>query len=233
MRNLETALARRPAADDEGLASRLLALAGPVAGLRALDVGCGGGSFARRLEAAEARAAGMDACAAMLGCARSTPGAWVRGDARRLPFRDASLDLVACSLVLHYVHDPGRAVGEVARVLVPGGRLVLADRVTSSDPCLRAEQDRIEWLRNPGLHALKTSEELLSLVVRSGFWVLRAEEDGLSRTLDSWLAGAEEVRAAALRAELARRGDVDLGGLRISAGDVRLRVALLLAEKAP
>jgi len=231
MKDLETALARRPAAEDDALASRLLALAGPVAGRDALDVGCGAGGLARRLGEAGARVAGMDACASMLGRARSSAGRWVKGDARRLPFAGASFDLVSCSLVLHYLHDPGRAVEEVARVLRPGGRLVLADRVTSSDPCLRADQDRIEWLRNPSLHALRSGEELLSLLVRCGFQVREAQETEWRRGLEEWLAGTDELRAAALRAELAGRGDFDLGGLHIRSGEVRLRVALFLAEK--
>jgi SAM-dependent methyltransferase len=231
MKDLETAIARRMPAGDERLSERLLAFAGPVAGLRLLDAGCGGGGLARRFAAAGARVAGLDASAAMLGRARSAAGAWVRGDARRLPFAAASFDLAACSLVLHYLHDPGRALGEIARVLRPGGRLVLADRVASSDPCLRADQDRIEWLRNPGLHGLRTSEELLALVVRSGLRVRSVEEDEIVRSFEAWIAGTDELRAAALKAELARRGDFDLGGLRIAGGEVRLRVAIFAAGK--
>ncbi|MGH2660435.1 MAG: class I SAM-dependent methyltransferase [Actinomycetota bacterium] len=47
----------------------------------------------------------------------------VGGDAMRLPFRDASFDTVVCSLVLCTVADPRRALGEIRRVLRPGGML--------------------------------------------------------------------------------------------------------------
>lgn len=222
MRDPGTAVARRALAGDGAPAARLLLLAGPVAGLSALDVGCGGGELVRRLGAAGARPVGLDVRSGNAG---------VRGDARRLPFRDGAFDLVACSLVLHYLDRPRGALAEIARVLRPRGRLLLADRVSAEDPDLRAAQDRIEWLRNPDLRVLRSPEELLSLACGAGFRVTQAEEFTWSRDYAEWMAGADEVRAAALRAEIDRRGDLDLGGTRISSGEVRLRVALIAAER--
>jgi ubiquinone/menaquinone biosynthesis C-methylase UbiE len=215
-------LARRPEADGEAPAARLFLQGEPVAGMRALDVGCGDGRMVRRLRAAGAWATGVDV--------RSDAGG-VRGDAHRLPFRGGVFDRVSCCLVLHYLDHPGEAIAEMARVLRPGGRLLFADRVSSSPPERRAAQDRIEWLRNPALRALRSPEEILAMLYSAGFRVTQAEEMTWSRSFEDWMEGVDEVRAAAQRAVLDPRGVIDLGGTWISSGEVRLRVALFTAER--
>ncbi len=55
-----------------------------------------------------------------------TYGPDAQGDAHALPFATASFDTVVASQVFEHLHTPARALGEVARVLRPGGRLVLA-----------------------------------------------------------------------------------------------------------
>ncbi len=70
---------------------------------------------------------GVDRNDGMLAVARRTEGVtWVDGDAHDLPFEDASFDRVTCAFVLMFLDDPALAVREMARVLRPGGRLVLA-----------------------------------------------------------------------------------------------------------
>lgn len=64
------------------------------------------------------------------------------GDAARLPFDDGSFDTVVCALALCSIPDPRRAVEEMRRVLVPGGRLLLVDHVASTFPPLHA----LQWL---------------------------------------------------------------------------------------
>jgi SAM-dependent methyltransferase len=99
---------------------RLLAdLLAPRKGETLLDVGCGTGWFTRRLAAAGLAATGVDVDREALAFARSRPGAPVRyleGDARRLPFPDASFDLVVSVTALCFVDDWREALAEVARV---------------------------------------------------------------------------------------------------------------------
>jgi ubiquinone/menaquinone biosynthesis C-methylase UbiE len=64
------------------------------------------------------------------------------GDAQALPFDDAAFDTVVCALSLCTIPDPATAIGEMRRVLVPGGRLLLLDHVGSTWPPIRAAQ----WL---------------------------------------------------------------------------------------
>jgi SAM-dependent methyltransferase len=112
-------------------ASRLLDAASPRPGDRVLDVACGTGIVARR---AAARApldhlVGVDVNEAMLDVARSVPlpgpVRWHQADAAALPFAEGSFDVAYCQQGLQYFGDPSVGLGEMARVLVPGGCVAL------------------------------------------------------------------------------------------------------------
>jgi SAM-dependent methyltransferase len=64
--------------------------------------------------------------------------------AERLPLEDGSCDTAVVTLVLCTVPDPRAAIAEIARVLVPGGRLLFLEHVRSADPGLARRQDRLE-----------------------------------------------------------------------------------------
>jgi ubiquinone/menaquinone biosynthesis C-methylase UbiE len=95
-----------------------------------------------------ARLTGVDWSPAMLGIARERAAALGRdadlrqGDAQALEFPDESFDTVLCALGLCAIPDDRRAVTEMARVLRPGGRLLLVDHVAASAPALRG----VQWL---------------------------------------------------------------------------------------
>lgn len=103
--------------------------------LAVLDVGCATGRLLDRLAAAGARRlAGCDLAPRIVAAAREKMAR--RGvdadlqpaDAERaLPWPDATFDAVALTGVLHHFYRPRAALGEIARVLRPGGRLVLVD----------------------------------------------------------------------------------------------------------
>jgi ubiquinone biosynthesis O-methyltransferase len=111
----------------------VLAFAGPLAGKRVLDVGCGDGAYA--LSAAErgAQVVGVDTSREMLEAAReraASKGLEIdlrEGDVQRLPFDDASFDIVLAVTVLCFVEDATEATREMARVLSPGGRIVIGE----------------------------------------------------------------------------------------------------------
>jgi SAM-dependent methyltransferase len=93
-------------------------------GLTALDVGCGSGvlteELARRLGAE--RVAGVDPSPLVEACAARVPGADVRsGAAEELPWPDDSFDAALAQLVIHFLDDPLVGVGEMRRVVRPGG----------------------------------------------------------------------------------------------------------------
>lgn len=108
-------------------------------GQRVLDVACGTGVVARHAadRTGDGSVTGLDLNEAMLAVARRVrPGiTWRHGDADRLPCADGSFDAVLCQMALMFFPDPGRAVGEMARVAVAGG--VVAIDV----PAALADQD--------------------------------------------------------------------------------------------
>ena len=107
----------------------MLRLAGDVRGQRALDVGCGEGRFCRMLAERGAEAVGLDPTPPLMEAARRLhpEGTYVEARAEALPFPDASFDLVVSYLVLIDVADFRAAIWEMARVLRPGGRLLVAN----------------------------------------------------------------------------------------------------------
>ena len=101
---------------------------------RALDAACGTGRHAAYLYDLGHRVLGVDSSPDMLAVARQrVPGArFLAGDLGRLPARDGSADLVACALALVHVPALGPVMAEFARVLRPGGHLVVSDIHVSS-----------------------------------------------------------------------------------------------------
>lgn len=102
-----------------------------------LDVACGPGNFTRsfaREAGDDGLVVGLDASQSMLQQAlnEGVPGnvAYVRGDATRLPFDDDAFDAVCCFAALYFIHDPLRAIDEMARVLKPGGRIAIMTSVS-------------------------------------------------------------------------------------------------------
>lgn len=90
---------------------------------------CGTGRYAEYLAGLGHRVVGVDSSPDMLARARArVPGADLRrGDLHRLPLADSEVDVVVCALALTHVPDLGPVVAEFARVLRPGGHLVLSD----------------------------------------------------------------------------------------------------------
>ena len=102
-----------------------------VRGKLALELGCGTGIFLEKVSSTGAGLVGLDLSADLLSKARERLGGarnvvLHRGDAERLPYAASSFDTVYGSSVLHHL-DLDRALGEVFRVLRPGGRCVFTE----------------------------------------------------------------------------------------------------------
>ena len=152
----------------------LLDLAHVGPGDRALDVGCGPGLFLREAAARGATAVGVDPSARMRRLAlRRIPAGLrpkitvVEGSAEHLPLEDGSATVAWAVASFHHWSDPDAGLAEVRRVLEPGGRLLVAERLASPRG----------WLRG---HALtwEAAGELAAQAGRAGF-------DGVAATRHS------------------------------------------------
>jgi SAM-dependent methyltransferase len=105
-------------------------------GMRVLDVAGGDGYWAAQARKRGDQAVALDISAAKLRRGRrlTAPPALVRGNALELPFADASFDRVMSICAIEHFDDGARALGEMARVLAPGGELVMsADALTLAE----------------------------------------------------------------------------------------------------
>jgi demethylmenaquinone methyltransferase/2-methoxy-6-polyprenyl-1,4-benzoquinol methylase/phosphoethanolamine N-methyltransferase len=120
------------------LRRRVLDLAGLRPGTAVLDVGCGTGTLAIEAQARvgpAGRVVGVDPAPKQLARARAKAARGRRpiefrlGVIEVLPFPDASFDAALSTLMMHHLPDDlkARGLAEIARVLKPGGRLVVAD----------------------------------------------------------------------------------------------------------
>lgn len=148
----------------------------------ALDVGCGTGAVLELLHARypNKHLTGLDLTPGMIDVARAKQldnVSFVVGDAEALPFEPRSFDAVLCSNSFHHYPHPERFFAEVARVLRPGGRLILRD-YTSNDVAVwlmnNIELPLARLLGHGDVRILKLSE-LRTLAEESGFTLLKLE----------------------------------------------------------
>jgi ubiquinone/menaquinone biosynthesis C-methylase UbiE len=145
-----------------------------------LDVGCGTGIFADRLdrELAPGGVTGCDLSAGMLAEAgtRSRRVAWMRGDSARLPFRLGAFDAVVCTQAFHFFDQP-QAWAEFHRVLAPGGHAV----VGMMNPRTAIGSRRFSRLSSAGSKTevtFPTAAEMRRLATAAGFEVIAQPQVG-------------------------------------------------------
>ena len=146
---------------------------------RALDAACGTGRYAGYLAGRGHRVTGIDASPDMLGRARTRvpAGEFLVGDLHRLPLRDSSVDIVVSGLALSHVPGLAPVMAEFARVLRPGGHLVISD--AHHEIVLRGSVPHALGPNNePGLVASyrHTTGDFLRAALPAGLQVRRCEE---------------------------------------------------------
>ena len=130
---------------EDRVESAVLDAVGPGPFRALLDLGTGTGRMLELLAPRADRAIGIDGSHAMLNLARQRidrsglRNVQLRqGDLYALPVERDGYDVVVVHQVLHYLDEPARSVREAARVLRPGGRLLVVDFAPHADESLRA-----------------------------------------------------------------------------------------------
>ena len=173
---------------DQRWRSRALANIGVAPGDRLIDLACGTGDLAERAAGRGARVIGVDFAGEMLRAARSRglESRFVQADAAALPFPDAWATALVCGFALRNFASLPDVLGEMARVLRPGGRLALVEVDRPSSGWIRALHglyfDRVVpriggWLSDRDAYAylpqstayLPQASELRALLEKAGF----------------------------------------------------------------
>jgi ubiquinone/menaquinone biosynthesis C-methylase UbiE len=139
---------------------------------RFLDVGCGTGAAVRTAAVTAERAVGVDLAPAMIARAGElaeglTNVEFLEAESGHLPFDDGAFTAVLCTTSFHHYPDPYAATAEMARVLAPGGRLVIGD--PSSDRLVTRVADRVLRVAEPGHVRMYRTEDLAAILYRAGF----------------------------------------------------------------
>jgi SAM-dependent methyltransferase len=191
-----------------GTLDALVALAAPRTGERWLDIACGPGIVCRALAAHAGSVHGIDLTPAMVQLARAEASAagianatFAVGDATALDLPEAGVDGAVARFAIHHVPAPGRVLSELARVLRPGGRLVLADHLLDDDGDAAAWSQEIERLRDPSHWACLTLARQRALARRAGLQLEHEEVFAARLDFDDWLARGSGAAAAAATIE--------------------------------
>jgi SAM-dependent methyltransferase len=185
---------RRAAAEKDW--SQLVEMCEPRRQDRALDVGAGPGMLSAAQAPLVARAVALDTSAAMLADVPAGVEPLV-GDAEAMPFAEKSFDLVTIVNSLHHVRNMELTLGEMARVLAPGGRIVVQDYLADPDAAAAERWERVERLRDPGHGRLPRDGEVAQLLAGHGLAVEREQRWQSTWQLEPWLAMAEPPAEAA------------------------------------
>jgi ArsR family transcriptional regulator len=141
--------------------------------LRVADLGCGEGHLAMEAARWASKVVAVDVSPRVLERAKADALerglrniTWKAGDIEDVPLPDASVDVALLSQALHHAQDPSKALGEAARIVAPGGAVLLLD----------LKEHREEWVRKLGDRWLGFDEATLTKLLRNaGLRDLRIE----------------------------------------------------------
>lgn len=155
-----------------------------------LDIGCGSGTFRRdHVTQVGARFLGVDASTEMCSQLRDSGhyDGVINGDAHSLPFPDSTVDAALASMVLQGVEDVGCVCAEVARVLRPGGHLIVVLLNPATVIPVSCEEGQLGKPNVGPVEAYARERTLLVRIRAGGDSVLPAPVQYFHRTLSSYM----------------------------------------------
>lgn len=193
-------------ANSSQLLDALLDAARPEPGQRWLDAACGPGIVARAIAGRGAEVLGLDATAAMVALARDAAvkarvknASFEVADATDTGLSQASFDGAVTRFSIHHIPIPGRLFDELARIVRPGGRIVVLDHVADEEADARSWAQEIERLRDPSHWASLSPQALTELGKRAGLTMVDERSFGFKLDFDDWLSrGTQDLTAHSL-----------------------------------
>lgn len=160
---------------------------------RVLDLGCGPGILTTAIGSSVTEVIAMDVTPKMIEHARSK--SQERGldnvqftvcEVENLPFQKATFDVIITRLTLHHFDSPAQAVAEINRALRIGGRLVIADIVSSENRCEAELHNALEILRDPSHVKMMSFQAIRDLVESLKLTVIDIQQWRNEREFEEW-----------------------------------------------
>lgn len=194
---------------DPKVLAQVVELAAPQPQWTGLDIATGSGHTAFALAPHVRTMIAVDLTAEMLGQARGLRAArqatnvdFALADAHRLPFPDATFDVVTCRRAAHHFSDIAAAVQEMHRVLRPGGRLVIDDRSVPEDDFVDRCMNMLDTYHDPSHVRQYRPSEWREMLQRGGFATQSLDGYIINRPLSALSGDVEPERAAKIEAVL-------------------------------
>ncbi|MCG8546445.1 MAG: class I SAM-dependent methyltransferase [Alphaproteobacteria bacterium] len=242
-RQADTFDAHAVKADDQ-VAARFQDAIGVAGNGAILDVACGPGVVTAAMAGTAKEVTAFDATPAMLDKARKRCAEaglqnvrFEQGNAESMPFANSAFDGVVTRLAIHHFADPGKVIGEIYRVLRPGGTAVIVDVIVSEDAAEAALQNAIEIIRDPSHIRMLPASELDGLIDGAGFEVLSESTWDKDREFEEWMGIANDPQRVGPLRVIARTlaEDGRTAGMGLSIRDDRIvffhRWRLVAAQK--
>jgi SAM-dependent methyltransferase len=181
---------------------------------RWIDVACGPGVVSRAVAARVGTVTGVDLTPAMVEEAERKAHeegianvSFLLGDATALDFSDGSFDGAITRFSLHHIPVPGRVLAEMARMVRPGGWVVVGDQVTDDDGEGAAWHQEIERLRDPTHWASQRFGRLRAMGGEAGLELEQERLVPIEIDFEDWLArgSAGQVASPLIERLLAER----------------------------
>ena len=159
----------------------------------ALDVATGGGHTANALAPRVGRVIAYDLTQAMLDAAKKFIRQnghlnvdFVKGDAEDMPFNNETFDIVTCRIAPHHFPNINRFIGEVYRVLKPGGQFLLDDNVAPENNACDEFYNTIEKRRDYSHYRAWKKTEWLRMLELQGFTIQEWHRFEKTFIFDNW-----------------------------------------------
>jgi len=231
---------RRPAAyamatssSDQKFIAFMISVSGVGKNDHVVELACGSGTTTLAFAERCGRAIGIDVAEEPLQLARRAAVErslgnvdFILSEVERLSFADDTFNGALCRFSFHHFVNPAQVFAELARVVAPGGWMVIADMVASEDPVKAEFHNRMERLCDPTHSRTLPGSEFERMFAEHGFRTALKVERDARLTLEDWIrfGGASPENAVRLRELAAAAVDQDLAGLKFSRDGDQIRL---------